>query len=78
MIRFTFEKIPGCGIENRLEENRGGWSFVKRLLYLSRCMLCCMSFIILQGAFHLLAHTDSFISPPVGVFMIVHPVKAQQ
>lgn len=36
-----------------------------------------MSCIILQETSYLLAHTDSFTSPPVGVFMIVHPMEAQ-
>lgn len=47
MITFTFEKIPGCCKENRVEESMGGWRSVKRLLYLLRSMPCSISFIIL-------------------------------
>lgn len=35
-----------------------------------------ISFTILQGNSHLLAHKDSFIFPPVGVFMIVYLLES--
>lgn len=75
MIRFTSEKIPSSCIKNWLKESRGGWKSVKS--YLSIFMPCSVSFIILQGTFYLLAHENSFIPPPAGVSLLVHPVKAQ-